>query len=535
MSTYDDASLILYPSGYKEDKIYSLKPTDGSGDLTFTRASSATRVNSDGLIETPSVLGSELVTNGDFATDTSWTKGTGVTISGGKANWTNTINNVGVTQSGIITSGKNYKVVFTVSNYSSGSVRLRFPLITERLTSNGTYTYYINATDTDLYIQGETNGDANVNLSIDNVSVKEVITSNIPRIDYTGGGCGKLLLEPQRTNLVTYSEQFDNAAWVKVTNPTITANATTSPDGTTNADKLIPSTSVGRQAVSQNNSSTGAVSMSVYAKKGEYDIVQLTDSRNPTAFANFDLTNGVLGSVSDFTATIVSVGSGWYRCSISYNYTLSVSAFRISVQQLATSVRLPEWAGNGTDGIYIYGAQLEQGSYPTSYIPTTTTAVTRVADAASKTGISSLIGDSEGWIYGEVQGITDTYGSTSTILSVSDGTTNNRVQFSFNSAQNIVTPRIFVGGSTIFVGDISLTITNKFKFAVQYSGTTAVCYINGTQVASTSGLTFFADGTLNRVAFDQGNGSVLGIGNVSQVIIGQTALTNTQLAELTTL
>jgi hypothetical protein len=212
MSTYNDASLIYYPSGYKAGTAYSLKPTDGSGDLTFTRASSATRVNAAGLIETASIIGSELVTNGDFATDTSWTKGTGVTISGGKANWTNTINNVGVTQSGIITSGKNYKVVFTVSNYSSGSVRVRFPSITERLTSNGTYTYYINATDTDLYIQGETNGDANVNFSIDNVSVKEVITSNIPRIDYTGGGCGKLLLEPQRTNVVVQSENLDQRA-----------------------------------------------------------------------------------------------------------------------------------------------------------------------------------------------------------------------------------------------------------------------------------------------------------------------------------
>ena len=156
-------------------------------DFDFTRNSSATRVNSQGLIEDMQILSgnlvsngdfsqesSELVTNGDFATDTNWTKGAGVTISGGKANWTNTINNVGVTQSGIMTSSKNYKVVFTVSNYSSGSVRLRFPSITERVTSNGTYTYYINATDTNLYIQGETNGDANVNLSIDNVSVKEV-------------------------------------------------------------------------------------------------------------------------------------------------------------------------------------------------------------------------------------------------------------------------------------------------------------------------------------------------------------------------
>lgn len=124
-------------------------------------------------------LGDEEVANGDFATDSDWIKGTAVTISGGKANWTNTANNVGVTQNGILTSGKNYKVVFTVSNYFSGSVRLRFPSITERITSNGTYTYYINATDNNLYIQGETNGDANVNFSIDNVSVKQVRATTV--------------------------------------------------------------------------------------------------------------------------------------------------------------------------------------------------------------------------------------------------------------------------------------------------------------------------------------------------------------------
>jgi len=117
-----------------------------------------------------------VVQNGTFDTDSDWTKGTGVTISGGKANWTNTANNVGITQNNIITSGKNYKVVFTVFNYSSGSVRVRFPQITDRVTSNGTYTFYINATSTNLFLQGETNGDANVNFSIDKITVSEVNT-----------------------------------------------------------------------------------------------------------------------------------------------------------------------------------------------------------------------------------------------------------------------------------------------------------------------------------------------------------------------
>ena len=117
-----------------------------------------------------------IVQNSDFATDSDWTKGTGVTISGGKANWTNTANNVGVNQNGIITSGKTYKISYTVSNYSSGSIRVRYPFISDTITANGTYTATAEATSTDLFMQGETSGDANVNLSIDNVTVEEVNT-----------------------------------------------------------------------------------------------------------------------------------------------------------------------------------------------------------------------------------------------------------------------------------------------------------------------------------------------------------------------
>ena len=117
-----------------------------------------------------------IVQNGTFDTDTDWTKGTGVTISGGKANWTNTANNVGVNQNGIITSGKTYKISYTVSNYSSGSIRVRYPFISDTITANGTYTATAEATSTDLFMQGETSGDPNVNLSIDNVTVEEVNT-----------------------------------------------------------------------------------------------------------------------------------------------------------------------------------------------------------------------------------------------------------------------------------------------------------------------------------------------------------------------
>ena len=133
------------------------------------------------------VTGTDLVTNGDFATDTDWTKGTGVTIASGVGTWTNTANNIGLTQLITFTANAYYRCNVTVSNYSSGSLRFRYPGISSpRITANGTYSLIIQAdqaTNDTLYLQGETNGDANVNFSIDNVSVVEVTEENASYAD----------------------------------------------------------------------------------------------------------------------------------------------------------------------------------------------------------------------------------------------------------------------------------------------------------------------------------------------------------------
>jgi hypothetical protein len=133
------------------------------------------------------VTGAELVVNGSFATDANWVKGTGVTIASGVGTWTNTANNVGLTQSITFTANAYYRCNVTVSNYSSGSFRFRYPGISSpRITANGTYSLIIQAnqaTNDTLYLQGETNGDANVNLSIDNVSVIEVTAEDASYAD----------------------------------------------------------------------------------------------------------------------------------------------------------------------------------------------------------------------------------------------------------------------------------------------------------------------------------------------------------------
>jgi hypothetical protein len=166
-------------------------------DFSFTRGSAATRVNENFLVKNVQILsddlvqngdfsqigseeitngdfsqiGSELVTNGDFATDTDWSKGTGCTIQNGKAKYTNAPSGQGFTQSNFLTIGKFYKITFTVSDYSQGSVKIRYPFnMSNTITANGTYTEYGEAVADDLFLQNV----GTTTLSIENVSVKEV-------------------------------------------------------------------------------------------------------------------------------------------------------------------------------------------------------------------------------------------------------------------------------------------------------------------------------------------------------------------------
>lgn len=177
------------------------------------------------------------------------------------------------------------------------------------------------------------------------------------------------MLTTSRTNLLTYSEDFSQ--WTVDGNASITSNATTSPTGTSNATKLIAGSSSGRQSIKLSNASSGNLVLSVFAKKREYSVIQLTDARNGSAFINFNLQNGSVGSSSGFTGQITDEGNDWYRCSATYNSTSDVLAIRISIAEGSTSTRLENFSGNGSDGLFIWGAQLEQDGFVSSYIPTT--------------------------------------------------------------------------------------------------------------------------------------------------------------------
>ena len=416
MSTpfYDLASLVVVPSGYKAAKVYAQKPLTTDGQLTFTRASTATRVNASGLIET--------------------------------------------------------------------------------------------------------------------------VASGVPRLDYLGSSCPKILLEPQRSNLVTWSEALDNAAWVK-TNTTVTANAAVSPDGSTNADKLI-ATSTNALHICESNlisfTSGTAYTFSFYAKRAENNFVQFTGSSSLLSIrANYNLLNGTLGTVdSGISATITSVGSDWYRCTATFTSSVTGS-FRVIISSITSSTagRFQTFAGDGTSGVLLYGAQIEAGAYATSYIPTLSTSVTRVADLASKTGISSLIGQTEGTLFVEANLTQVEDVNLRGILELNDGTTTSRISVYRDTSTTAQVAVFNSGTGSVFMG---FNTASKVKIAFKYSAAGITLYVNGSFVATDTSVSIPTCSRLDVGSITQLASRTLG-DTISQVLLFKTQLTNAQLAELTAL
>jgi len=204
MSLLDDVSIVVTPNGYKAGELYAVIPSNGDADMDVTRATAATRVDENGLVNYAEVItGSNIITDGDFPNgSTAWALN-GWTISNNTANCSGITANMIQAISG--STNKTYSLTFTISNYVSGIVTPAFVGGYDdslNYSSNGTFTEVISsASDTRFVFYG-----LSFNGSIDNVSVKEVTRDNVPRIDYTGGGCPHILAEPMRTNIVFPSD-----------------------------------------------------------------------------------------------------------------------------------------------------------------------------------------------------------------------------------------------------------------------------------------------------------------------------------------
>ena len=566
MSFYDDASLIMFPSGYKEDKIYSLKPTDGSGDLTFTRASTATRVNSDGLIETSPVNLVEYseefdnafwgVSNGTITSNTT-TAPNGTTTAdtftrtsstaylfNGSFNlvigqFTQSVyakaNAISSIRLELVTSGfsRGAACIFDLSNGTAGTLTIYggvsgFTATIESvgdgwyrcsiggtITIADTYFWELSITSGSVYIWG-----AQLNIG---ATAKPYFPTtdrlNVPRIDYTGGGCAKLLLESQRTNLVTYSEQFDNAAWTK--NVTVSANSTISPDGTQNADKILESASNVQQWAYQSFSMTGAQTATIYAKKGERNYIALATAGLDFSYFNLD-TGVVVSTASGATTSIQNAGNGWYRCSVNAS-TPTSTFFIVAISDNGTRI---DYAGDVTKGIYVWAGQNESGSYATSYIPTLASSVTRLADAASKTGISSLIGQTEGTLFADLY-INNAIGNSGIL-----GVFGTGVTFIYIFYSSAITASVFDNGAIQAQLQHTISTAGRYKIAIGYKANDFVLYVNGVQRASDTSGTVPACSDLSIQSPTYG---LFENTNNSQLALYKTRLTNAELATLTTL
>jgi hypothetical protein len=417
-SLLQSASLLLIPSGYKGGKAYAQIPTNGNGDLTWTRASDANRTNSSGNIE--------------------------------------------------------------------------------------------------------------------------LMASGVPRLSYMHGSCPALLLEPQRTNLALQSESFDNASWVK-SNSTVTANSTTSPDGTTNADTLITTNSLNFHRLSQNTTISALTNYTytIFAKQNSSSLIQIalntgfTSTPSLSPYANFNLSTGVVSqSGNGATASIQSVGNGWYRCVITATSLIGISAGQINIVQINSTTAPPfqSWQGTGEESVFIYGSQVEAGAYPTTYIPTTTASATRVADSFSRNNIftNGLITSSGGtWFVEFRNNVAYTRDTFTTGIYISDTTnlTSNNINIrnGGGGAVRLAINKVISGVSTA----LYLTTTDTVKLAIKWNGTTADIFANGTKVISATSF------TPTNMEFLRGEQGVPAF--IQQMALYPTPLSDTDCTTITTL
>ena len=407
MSLFESASLVVTPNGTKASKLYAIKPTDGSGDLTVTRATTARRVNSAGLISS--------------------------------------------------------------------------------------------------------------------------VANNVPRLDYLNSTCPSVLVEPQRTNLQTYSEDFSNAVFIKV-GSTVSSNVTVSPDGTTTADKLIEDTSNGGHStlIAATQAIGGDYTFSVFVKASGRTKFQLAEAFSIGGTVNFDLTAGTVTTTAPAkNGKIENYGNGWFRCSATWTFLGATNT--VLYLNLLNDAGSNSYLGNGTSGVNLWGAQLESGSYSTSYIPTTTASVTRNADVISKTGISSLIGQTEGTIF--IDANISLRSNTRVLLDIQDGTNNDTFQFVLGG--NSLTVNIYDGG-VLQAGLNGGYCLGRKKIALGYKADDFVLYIDGVQIATDTSGSIPAASLIALGYLYIASGFELG-DSINTSALWKTRLNNSELATLTTI
>ena len=348
----------------------------------------------------------------------------------------------------------------------------------------------------------------------------ETMGANVPRLDYSGGGCPVLLTEPQRTNIWTNSNL---SASISLDGLTRTLNQGISPSGNNDATLFNETATTGTHRFYRLDipSTSTDFSMSFFARKNGINIIRIV-VQGGTKFADFDLSLGTVGNESGInSSTIEDYGNGWYRCIINVTASGWVGLYALNDSSQNS------YLGDVSKGVYLYGAQLELGSYSTSLINTSGSAVTRNGDQVTGAGDAATFNDSEGVLMAEISALNNTV-STYNSIGLGSGSIDNRMGLGFEAPSNIY---VYKRSGSGWLPKKTVDITSLNKVALSYNTNDNHFWLNGFKLASNT--TIGDIGQPTELEFEASYGLEEFYGNTKQVQYFNTALTDSELEKLT--
>ena len=417
MSKYDKASLVHIPSGYKSGTLYNVLPNDADGDFDFSRASTATRVNKDGLIET----------------------------------------------------------------IATGTPRLDYPLLDGVVQDNPT-----------------------------------------------------LLLEPQRTNQISNSENIQAANY---SNNHINSfiNQTISPDGSQNADKIQSIVNSNQHFLQYivSGGTANTATISVFLKYIDEPFIQIGNPFDGSIFANFDILNKSIGN-KGFKASnqkIEDYGNGWVRCSVTFDNTgVNNQYIRFYFIPSLTSAAFPTYTPSAATSIFIWGLQAENASYSTTYIPSTSgSPTTRSADVCNGAGTAADFNDSEGVLYANIAALVDD--NSDRKIAIVEGATQNQVSIGYSISSKKIRAITYDGAVKGETFTNACNVLDFNKIAYKYKNLDNQLWVNGFLLDTSNNTNILNGVTLDNLGFDANASDFYG--TTKEVIAFNEALSDTELEALT--
>jgi len=345
--------------------------------------------------------------------------------------------------------------------------------------------------------------------------IEELTVDDMPRLDWLNSDCPSLLLEPQRTNDFTYSEEFNQSAWFE-SNSTITTNEIISPDGKLTAD-LLTSNASGGGVFRFNGWSTTQKTNSIFVKKNSSSTAEIFNASSGANRVVFNLDNGTITTQGgSMTGQIENFGNGW---------------FRISATHTGTGNQTFGLKPETNQSLFIWGCQSESASHPTSYIKTTGIAETRFKDECNNAGDSQLLNNSENTFFIDLNKIYKT-GTGDSRISLNDGSATNRVLFSTQTNDTTIILYSIRNNVTTTVKYFSVDYDARNKIAYTFKDNEIKFYVNGEKIHEALSLPIPLN--LSKISFDENNGSSRAFqGEVNEIRYYDRVLTEAEAIELT--